>query len=156
MTHTDGRRCTNLTLYAAVVNTYGYVGQEFRDFCATIDSKGRGRRLLTLFSLLDVYANAEQVLLAYTPSQSRAQREDVLAALATKEAEVAPSQEQPQEQLRKAQPSKAAKARSPDSKLNSNPKAKIRPDPRGEISGTDGENPEMFCSACKDWKPYAT
>ena len=117
-----------MTLYAAVVNTYGYVRQEFGDFCATIDSKGRRRRLLTLFSLLDVYANAEQVLLAYTPSQSRAQREDVLAALVTKEAEVAPSQEQPQGQLRKAQPSKACKARSADSKLNSNPKAKIRQD----------------------------
>ena len=66
------------------------VGQEFRDFCAPIDSKGRGRRLSTLFSLLGVYANSEQVLLAYTPSQSRAQREDVLAAIAAKEAEVAP------------------------------------------------------------------
>ena len=142
MTHSDGRRCTNLTLYAAVVNTYGYVGQEFRDFCASIDSKGRGKRLMTLFSLLGVYANAEQVLLAYTPSQSRAQREDVLAAIAAKEAEVAPSQEQPQGQLRKAQPSKAGKARSPDSKLNSNPKAKIRPDLRGEISGADGKNPK--------------
>ena len=96
VTHSDGRRCTNLTLSEAAVNTYGYVRQEFRDFCATIDSKGRGKRLLTLFSLLNVYANAEQVLLAYTPSQSRAQREDVLAAIAAKEAEVAPSQEQPQ------------------------------------------------------------
>ena len=93
VTHTDGRRCTNLTLYAAVVNTYGYVGQEFRDFCASIDRKGHGKRLMTLFSLLGVYANAEQVLLAYTPSQSRAQREDVLAAIAAKEAEVASSQE---------------------------------------------------------------
>ena len=54
--------------YAAVVNTYGYVGKEVRDFCATIDSKGRGRRLLTLFSMIGVYANAENVLLAYTPS----------------------------------------------------------------------------------------
>ena len=84
-----------MTLYAAVVNTYGYVGQEFRDFCASIDSKGRGRRLITLSSLLGGYANAEQVLLACTPSQSRAQREDVLAAIAAKEAKVAPSQEQP-------------------------------------------------------------
>ena len=67
-----------------------------------------------------------------------------------KEAEVAPSQEQPQEQLRKAQPSKAGKARNPDSKLNSNPKATIRPDLRGEISGTDGKNPNIFCLACKD------
>ena len=156
VTHSDGRRCTNLTLYPAVVNTYGYVGQEFRDFCATIDIKGRGRRLSTLFSLLGVYANAEQVLLAYTPSQSRAQREDVLAAIAAKEAEVASSQEQPEGQLRQAQPSKAGKARSPDSEVTSNPKATIRPDLRGEISGADGKNPKIFCLACKAWKPYAT
>ena len=113
-----------MTLYAAAVNTYGYVGQEFRDFCVTIESKGRGRRWLTLFSLLGVYANADHVLLAYTPSQSRAQRDDVLAAIAAKEAEVAPSQEQPQGQLRIVQPSKAGKARSPDLQLNSNPKAR--------------------------------
>ena len=141
-----------MTSYAAVVNTYGYVGQEFRDFCATIDSQGRGRRLLTLFSLFGVYANAEQVLLAYTPSQSRAQREDVLAAIA----KVAPPQEQPLGQLRKAQPSKIGKARSLDSKLNSNPKTKIRPDLRGEFSGADGKNSKIFCLECKDWKPYAT
>ena len=126
------------------------VGQEFRDFCAPIDSKGRGRRLSTLFSLLGVYANSEQVLLAYTPSQSRAQREDVLAAIAAKEAKVDPSQEQPLGQLRKAQPSKTGKARSPDSKLSSNPKPTIRPDLRGEISGADGKNPNIFCLACKD------
>ena len=99
---------------------------------------------MTLFSLLGVYANAEQVLLAYTPSQSRAQREDVLAAIAAKEAEVASSQEQPEGQLRQAQPSKAGKARSPDSESQSNPKATIRPDLRGEISGADGKNPNFF------------
>ena len=103
-----------------------------------------------------MYANAEQVLLAYTPSQSRAQREDVLAAIAAKEAEVASSQEQPEGQLRQAQPSKAGKARSPDSEVTSNPKATIRPDLRGEISGADGKNPNFFCLACKAWKPYAT
>ena len=107
---------------------------------------GRGRRLSTLFSLLGVYANAEQVLLAYTPSQSRAQREDVLAAIAAKEAEVASSQEQPEGQLRQAQPSKAGKARSPDSELKSDPKAKIRPDLRGEMSGADGKNPNLVFS----------
>ena len=32
VTHSKGRRCTNVKLCAAVVNTYGYVGQEFRDF----------------------------------------------------------------------------------------------------------------------------
>ena len=62
VTHSNGRRCKNMTLYAAAVNTYGYVGQEFRDFCATIDTKARGRRLLTLFSLIGGYANVEQIL----------------------------------------------------------------------------------------------
>ena len=112
--------------------------------------------MLTLFSLLGVYANAKQVVLAYTPSQSRAQREDVLAAIAAKEAKVAPSQEQPLGQLRKAQLSKTGKARSPDSKLSSNPKPTIRPDLRREISSADGKNPKIFCLACKDWKPYVT
>ena len=40
--------------------------------------------------------------------------------------------------------------------MSSNPKATIRPDLRGEISGADGNNPKIFCLACKDWKPYAT
>ena len=38
VTHTDGRRCTNMKLYAAVVNTYGKVGQEFVDFCSVVDT----------------------------------------------------------------------------------------------------------------------
>ena len=33
VTHQDGRRCTNMKLYAAVVNTYGKVSKEFKDFC---------------------------------------------------------------------------------------------------------------------------
>ena len=71
VTHADGRRCSNMKLYAAVVNTYGKVGQEFVDFCAVIDNsrrgKGRGRNLTNLLSLLGVYANAEQVLLSAHP-----------------------------------------------------------------------------------------
>ena len=71
----------------------------------------------------------------------------MLEAIAAKKAEVARSQGQPQGQLRKAQPRKAGKARSPDSKLNSNRKAKIRPDLRGETSGAYGKNPKIFCLA---------
>ena len=82
-----------MKLYAAVVNTYGKVGQEFVDFCAVVDSssrgKGRGRNLTNLLSLLGVYANAEQVLLTHAPSMKRAQRGDVKAAIAAKEAQEA-------------------------------------------------------------------
>ena len=38
VTHQDGRRCTNMQLFAAVVNTYGKVGKEFVDFCYIVDS----------------------------------------------------------------------------------------------------------------------
>ena len=37
-------------------------------------------------SLLEVYANAEKVLLLHAPSKKRAQREDVMAAIAAKDA----------------------------------------------------------------------
>ena len=93
VTHADGRRCSNMKFYAAVVNTYGKVGQEFVEFCAVIDNssrgKGRGRNLTNLLSLLGVYANAEQVLLTHAPSMKRAQRGDVRAAIAAKEAQEA-------------------------------------------------------------------
>ena len=93
VTHCNGRRCTNMVLFAAVVNTYGYVGKEFENFCAVIDgnSRGanRGRSLVKLLSLLGVYANAEKVLLAHAPSKKRSQREDVIAAIAAKDAAAA-------------------------------------------------------------------
>ena len=68
----------------------------------------------------------------------------MLEAIAAKKAEVARSQGQPQGQLRKAQPSKAAKARSTDAKPNTNPNATTRPDFRRENSTADGENPRVF------------
>ena len=72
VSHTDGRRCTNMKLYAAVVNTYGKVGQEFVDFCSVVDNssrgKARGRDLTILLSLLGVYANAEKVVPAHAPA----------------------------------------------------------------------------------------
>ena len=81
--------------FVAVVNTYGYVGKEFEKFCAVIDenSRGanRGRSLVKLLSLLGVYANAEKVLLAHAPSKKRSQREDVIAAIAAKDAAAAPA-----------------------------------------------------------------
>ena len=53
----------------------------------------RGRSLVTLLSLLGVYANAEKVLLAHAPSKKRSQREDVIAAIAAKDAAVAAPRE---------------------------------------------------------------
>ena len=86
-----------MELFAAVVNTYGYVGKEFEDFCAVISEKkpgmSRGCSLVTLLSLLGVYANAEEVLLAHALSKKRSQREDVIAAIAAKDAAVAAPRE---------------------------------------------------------------
>ena len=111
-------------------------------------------------SLLAVYANAEKVLLLHGPSKKRAQREDVIAAIAAKDAaEVAappvrgalaqqpPKAAQPKIVVRKENASNAGctgRAGSADSKSKPNPKAKKRPDLRGEISYADGEHPKIF------------
>ena len=91
--HQDGRRCTNMKFYVAVVNTYGKVGKEFEEFCYIVDSssrgKARGRDLTNMLSLLGVYANAEKVVLTHEPALKRAQRGDVVAAIATKDAQAA-------------------------------------------------------------------
>ena len=51
--------------------------------------KERGRDLTTSLSLLGVYANAEKVVFAHAPALKRAQRGDVVAAIAAKDAEAA-------------------------------------------------------------------
>ena len=79
-----------MELSAAVVHAYGCIGDEFHNFCAAVDGdtrgRGRGKSLRRLLSLLGVYANAEKVLLLHAPSKKRAQREDVMAAIAAKDA----------------------------------------------------------------------
>ena len=55
----------------------------------TTRGKGRGKELICLLSMLGVYANAEEVLLTRAPSPQRAQRGDVLAAIAAKDGEAA-------------------------------------------------------------------
>ena len=93
VTHKDGRRLCNMKLFAAVVNTYGCIGSEFKDFCAAIeaDKRGsaRGRSLGLTLSLLGVYANAEKVLQIHTPPYQRAQKQEVLSAIAEKDAALA-------------------------------------------------------------------
>ena len=75
VTHQDARRCTNMQLFAAVVNTYGKVGTELVDFCYIVDSnnrgKARGRDLTNLLSLLTMYANAEKIVLTHAPALKR-------------------------------------------------------------------------------------
>ena len=82
-----------MKLFAAVVNTYGCIGSEFKDFCAAIeaDKRGsaRGRSLGLTLSLLGVYANAEKVLQIHTPPYQRAQKQEVLSAIAEKDAALA-------------------------------------------------------------------
>ena len=63
------------------------------DFASVVDSKNhgkaRGRDLTNLLSLLGVYANAEKVVLTHAPALKRAQRGDVVAAIAAKDAQAA-------------------------------------------------------------------
>ena len=67
--------------------------KEFEDFSYIVDSssrgKARGRDLTNTLSLLGVYANAEKVVLTHAPALKRAQRGDVVAAIATKDAQAA-------------------------------------------------------------------
>ena len=149
VTHADGRRCSNMKLYAAVVNTYGKVGQEFVDFCAVIDNssrgKGRGRNLTNLLSLLGVYANAEQVLLTHAPSMKRAQRGDVKAAIAAKEAQEAA-----------AATAKAAKVAQAAAAAQLKVPSKVRKglDIRGDVY-TDAGAKKVWCLKCKKGINYS-
>ena len=150
VTHQDGRRCTNMKLYAAVVNTYGKVGQEFVDFCTVVDSnsrgKVRGRDLTILLSLLGVYANAEKIVLAHAPALKRAQRGDVIAAIAAKDAQAAAAA---------AKDANAeAKALRDNATPKNHPKAATRPDLRGDMICRDGKW-LIFCKACKKEYSYA-
>ena len=119
-----------MQLFAAVVNTYGKVGTELVDFCYIVDSsnrgKARGRDLTNLLSLLAVYANAEKVVLIHAPTLKRAQRGDVVAARAAKDAQAA------------ANAAKEANAKAADSRDNAtekkHPKASKCPELRGDIS----------------------
>ena len=112
---------------------------QFVDFCAAIDNinrgKGHGRSLTNLLSLLGIYANAEEVLLAQEPSIKRAQRRDVQAAIAAKGA-----------QAQAAAQADAAKAAQAPPKLNR--KATKCPELRGNISVINGVR-KILCLKCK-------
>ena len=129
---------------------YQSVGQEFVDFCTVVDSnsrgKVRGRDLTILLSLLGVYANAEKIVLAHAPALKRAQRGDVIAAIAAKDAQAAAAA---------AKDANAeAKALRDNATPKNHPKAATRPDLRGDMICRDGKW-LIFCKACKKEYSYA-
>ena len=116
----------------------GKVGQEFEDFAAVVDNetrgKGRGRSVVNLLSLLGVYANAEKVLLTHAPSWKRAQCEDVVKAIAAKDADAA--------QSAAARPAPASQEEATRTKVLKCPGL------RGEVKSKDGKR-VIFCKVCK-------
>ena len=114
-------------------------------FCAVIDENSRwanrGRSLVELLSLLGVYANAEKILLAHAPSKQRSQREDVIAAIAAKDAAAAPAAIAPiRENVRPIAAHCSKKV---------NPTAKKRPELREPVQPADGEKVTHFrCKEC--------
>ena len=142
-----------MKLYAAVVNTYGKVGQEFVDFCSVLDSnscgKGCGRSLSNLLSLLGIYANAEKIILSHAPSRKRALNGDVLAAIAAKEAgakspPLNPAAEDANAEATSSQESATQKT---------HPKSVRCPEFRGDITCVDGQK-KIFCKKCKHSVSY--
>ena len=187
-THEDGRRFCNMELFVAVVNTYGCIGNEFNDICATTDTdkrgSSRGRSLRLLLSLLGVYANAEKVLLVHAPSSQHEQRNDMLSAIAGKNAALAAAEasrpavgvpnaekdaalaaaqaSRPPVGVPRARPAAApAKpgAAPAEKRGPGNFKHLKRPDIRGEITGTSASATEpergmIHCIACNKLMKY--
>ena len=136
-----------MNFYAAVVNTYGKVGQEFEDFASVIcREKSHSRSLVSLLSLLGVYANAEKVLLSHAPSQKRALCGEVLTAMKAKEAAVANAAPEA--------PARAAQAPAPQAKATRVGTRDI--EFRGEVTQVDGKW-KVFCKHknCQKQVPYA-
>ena len=103
--------------------------------------KSRGRSLIKILSLLGVYANSEKVLLAHAPSKKRSQREDVIAAIAAKDAAAAPAAVAP---IRENVGPVAAQC---SKKIN--PTANKRPQLREPVQPADGEKLTHFrCKGC--------
>ena len=93
-----------------------------------------------------VYANAEKVVLAHAPALKRAQRGDVVAAAAAKDAEAV------------TVPAKDANAKAKAHRENAtpqqHPKTTKRPDLRGGVTSRDGQQ-VIFCKGCKKETSYA-
>ena len=98
--------------------------------------KGRSRDPTILVSLLGVYANAEKIILAHAPALKRAQRGDVVAAIAAKDAHAAAAAADGA--------NAAAKALRENATPQQHPKNAKRPDLRGDITSRDGKQ-YIFC-----------
>ena len=108
--------------------------------------KGRGRDLTILLSLLGVYANAEKVALAHAPVLKRAQRGDVVAAVAAKDAEAVAAA---------ANDANAeAKTLCENVAPQQHPRSAERPDLRGDITSRDGKQ-YIFCKGSNKETSYA-
>ena len=107
---------------------------------------GRGRDLTILLSLLGVSANAEKVVLAHAPALKRAQRGDMVATIAAKDAEAAAAA---------ANDANAkAKALRENATPQQHPKSAKRQDLRGDITCRDGKQ-LIFCKGCNKETSYA-
>ena len=120
------------------------------DFASVVDcrslGKARGRDLTNLLSPLGVYANAEKVVLTHAPALKRAQRGDVVAAIAAKDAQAAAT-------AAKGANAKAAHLRD-NATQKKHPKASICPELPGDISFKDGQK-LVYCKGCKGDYSYA-
>ena len=108
--------------------------------------EARGRDLKILLSLLGVYANAEKVVLAHAPALKRAQRGDVIAAIAAKDAQAAAAAANGA--------TAAAKALRENATPKQHPNTPKRPDLRGDITRRDGQQ-VIFRRGCKKETSYA-
>ena len=97
-------------------------------------------------SLLEVYANAEKVVLAHAPALKRAQRGDVIAAIAAKDAQAAAAAANGA--------NAAAKALRENATPKQHPKSAKRLDLRGDITSSDGKQ-YIFCKGCNKETSYA-
>ena len=100
---------------------------------------GRGRDLTILLSLRGVSANAEKVVLAHAPALKRAQRGDVIAAIAAKDAHAAAAAADGA--------NAAAKALRENATPQQHPKNAKRPDLREDITSRD-EKQYIFSKGC--------
>ena len=120
------------------------------DFYFIVDrskrGKARGRDLTNFLSLLAVYANAEKVVLTHAPALKRAQRGDVVAAIAAKDAQAA------------ANAAQEANAKAADSRDNATQKKHLKaskcPELRGDTSYKDGQK-LVYYKGCKQDYSYA-